>query len=263
MRLRHLSAAALLILASFVHAAADTCSCSADDGSCSVSFTCPHGCLAYCPSGGCRGVCLGVAYDYLDGSLEDPVTAPTPEGSSVKAEMLPSKRIAIKVIKANGQQVASELTRVTGRKIEFKPYQATRRFDFYYDDAELWVILNHLSGFGALKLDGTDFEKLKRIRRALVGNEKMSVCLSEASVKDVTAYLSFLSGVPLSVASGDDAARVTVSLKQATLSEIIDGVSARAGVRIAAAGVPPPQVESGRDTFLSIFLPLILTIILS
>ncbi|HWW75898.1 MAG TPA: hypothetical protein VNZ44_10895, partial [Pyrinomonadaceae bacterium] len=103
----------------------------------------------------------------------------------------------------------------------------------------------------------------KKIRRAMAGNQRMSMCLHDAPVKDVAAYLSFLSGVPLSVTSGDDTSRVTASLKQVTLSEIIDGLSARAGVRIATAAGEPKKADPGGGTFLSIILPLVLALMAS
>lgn len=259
MRLRHLFAAALLLPALFVHAAAESCSCTAADGSCTASISCPGGCIVMCPSDGCTGYCSG---EGGGGSTQEPSATPTPEeGSSVTAEMSPSKRITIKAVKANGQQIASELSRVSDREIEFTPRRASERFNFEFKNVELWDILNYLSDFGSLTIDGTDFEKLKKIRRAMAGNQRMSMCLHNAPVKDVTAYLSFLSGVPLSVTSGDGTSRVTASLKQVTLSEIIDGISARAGVRIATAADASAQAEQGGSAFLSIILPLVLALI--
>lgn len=259
MRLRQLSAAVLLLLTSFVYATAEDCACTAEDSSCSANISCPGGCLALCPSEGCTGHCVGEE----GGSGERPVTTGTPEGSSVKAEMASSKRITIKAVKADGKQVAAELTRVTDRKIEFTQRRAADRFDFEFKNTELWDVLNYLSDFGVIKIDGTDFEQLKKIRRSLAGNQKVSMCLRAASVKDVASYLSFLSGVSVSVTSGDDKTRVTASLKEVTLSEIVSSISAQTGVEIATAGDAPKVSAAVGGTFipilLSVLLPLMLT----
>lgn len=259
MKLRQLSAAALLLLASFVHAAAETCSCAAEDGSCTMRITCPGGCFVFCPSDGCTGQCMEFGTDQPN---EDPQTTATPEGSSVKAEMSASKRVTIEAVKADGRQVAAELTRVTDRKIEFTPRRASERFNFDFRNVELWNVLSYLSDFGTVKLDGTDFEQLKKIRRGLAGNQKMSVCIREASVRELASTLSFLSGVPLSVNSGGDNPRITASLKGVTLSEIIASISDRAGVEIVKAGDAPAKTEPGGGIFLSIILPLVLPLIM-
>ena len=52
----------------------ESCSCTADDGSCSASVSCKGGCIAYCPSNGCRAVCKGSSFEE-SGSVTDKSTA--------------------------------------------------------------------------------------------------------------------------------------------------------------------------------------------
>src|SRR5918911_245592 len=71
----------------------DSCACSANDGSCNASVGRTGGCLAFCPSNGCRAMCT-------DGG-------DNPE--------LPMAYVGLHFNGSDSQAVSAELTRVSGR----------------------------------------------------------------------------------------------------------------------------------------------------
>lgn len=207
----HLMTALLLLLVTFTTANAETCSCEAKDGSCSSSLSCPGGCIALCPSGACRASCV-----------TDEIESPS--------------RITLKIAKGNHQQVASALSRRTGRKIELSPYKKSDRFNFDFKDYPLWDVLEYVSRFGRLKIDGTPFETLQDIRHRIRSGEKISMCIRGVPVKSLVSYLSFLSGSPLMMVSGDAEVRLSSSLRDVSFNEIITRISTQAGVKIETKG---------------------------
>jgi type II secretory pathway component GspD/PulD (secretin) len=62
--------------------------------------------------------------------------------------------------------------------------------------------------------------------------KKFSVNFNEIPVRDVVTRLSFMSGVPFHVRSGDAERLVSISVQEATLNEIVDRLSQMASVKI-------------------------------
>ncbi len=208
-------AALLLSLTTFAPTASaqKKCSCDAPDGSCKAAVTCRHAGAAICGSkSACYAACGGVEADNS------------------------AARISVKFRKKTGDEVAAELKRHSGRNIVFIPRRKKDRFTFELDNHPVWHALSLLSRRGKVLVDGTPFNRMQELRRKLSGGEKVSVNFTDIPVRSAVARLSFLSGLPLRVGSGDAEKLISVSLEEVTLDEIVARVSAEAGVKIERAG---------------------------
>lgn len=187
------------------------CSCSAPDGSCSVSIGCPDGCYAICSSGGsCSAGCRP--------ALE---------------QQAPVDSISLQANNSNADQLSSDLTRISGRAIVFTPSNPNAAFSFDFRNIKIWDALDVLTRSGRVQIDGQDFRTLQNIRRAFLAGERVNVCFRNMPVEGLTKMLSFVSGLPLRVTSADAQTQVNVTLEEATLREIIAAVSAQTGAQIA------------------------------
>lgn len=184
-----------------------TCSCESPDQTCHGSVTCPSGCTAVC---GPRDAC------YL----------------SCRNDLLYS-RITLTFVNKSGQDMASVLSERTHTTIEFEPYKrnVTARYNLEIRDDDVWNALNFLYTRGNVRVNGLDFGKLRKLRREMKSGN-ISVNFKGISVNGAIANLSFLSGLPFRVKSGDADKTLSLSLQRATLREIVSRISAETGVKI-------------------------------
>lgn len=202
----------LLLLNAPVAATFDSCSCTADDGSCSANTSCPGGCIAMCPgNGSCRAVCS--------------------KGSGSQFDLM--MQVTMQKTGGNSNQVASELARITGQPVVFAPFKANDIINLDVKRAALWDVLEMLSASGKIEIGGEDFSKLQKIRNALATGEKMSVCIHNVSVRRVVEEFSSLSGLPIRIAAGDPKTMVNLSVKDVTLEEILAQLSSQSGTEIS------------------------------
>jgi hypothetical protein len=185
-----------------------TCSCKAP-GSCTPRVSCPHGCTALC---GANDACYAGC-----GSIEA-------DNSYA--------RITLKIHNKDSEAIAASLSNQSGRKITFIPRKKTDRFSFELNNDPVWNALNFLAKRGTILVDGWDFEKLEELRRKMLKGEKISVNFTDVPVRNAVAKLSFLSGLPFRVESGDAEKNLSISLQEVTLSEIVSRISAETGVKI-------------------------------
>jgi hypothetical protein len=130
-------------------ARSQTCSCEAPDTTCTASVTCPRGCTAIC---GSRDTCAVAC----SSDERDPL----------------HKKVTIKGVKMNSEEIALELSQQFGKKIEFAPNNPSDRFTMDVKDGLLWNVLEVLSDRGKVKIAGTQFAWLKRIREATLKRNK-------------------------------------------------------------------------------------------
>jgi len=193
-------------------ALASECSCSSS--SCLARPSCPGSCFAVCSSEGCFSGCL--------------------EEGTGRAVL--HERLTLQLANANSQQLSSELTRVSGREIAFKAFASDDTLNLDFKAVPLWNVLEVLSRMGTVQIDGQDFQQLQGLRRALLRGEKINVCFCDAPAGHLLHWLSFISGLPLHVSSGNAQARVTITLKEVTLGDIIHAVSTHTGVQVRKTG---------------------------
>jgi len=202
----------LSTLPSFTAAPFDSCSCSADDGSCTVTASCSGGCLAFCPSNGCRAMC-------------------TSEGSGGHADSL-MRRISLHFKGSNSREVSAELARITGEEVVFSPSTVDATFDLHVDEVPLWNILEILSQSGRIQIGGDDFSNLQTVRRSFLQGERISVCIRGTTIKRLVEELRYLTGLDIQVTSGDRKTVVNFTAKGVNLNEIVAQVSERTGIQI-------------------------------
>lgn len=189
----------------------ESCACAADDGSCSVSGSCPRGCLAYCPSGRCRVTCVG-----------------NEAGSLFDTESL----ITLRVKNASSQKVAAELARLIGAEVTISPRRANTTFSLDVKDESLWNVLDTLSSGGSIQIAHEDFAHLRGVRQAFLGGERMAVCFHNVTAQRLAGDLSFLTGRNVHVASGDPNALVDYKGRGVTFEEMVTEISQVAGVEL-------------------------------
>lgn len=189
----------------------ESCACAADDGSCSVSGSCPLGCLAYCPSNRCRVTCVGKE----SGSLFD-------------AESL----ITLRVKNASSQKVAAELARLTGAEVTISPRRANTTFNLDVKDEPLWNVLDTLSSGGSIQIAHEDFDHLRSVRLAFLSGERMAVCFHNVTARRLASDLSFLTGRDVFVAAGDANALVDYKGRGVNFEEMVAEISQVAGVEL-------------------------------
>lgn len=211
----------LLLLYAPVAATFEDCSCSAADGSCSASVSCPGGCIAVCPSGGCSAKCTKTGGG--PGGLSD-------EDGELFSLAMP---VTMQHVGSSGKQIASDLSRITGQPVVFSPYRADDPISLDVKKAELWDVLDALSMSGKIQIGGDDFSKLQSIRSALVAGEKVTVCIHGATVQHVVAEFASLSGRKIKLTSGDPKAIVNVTVKDITFEGLIALIASQSGVEIS------------------------------
>lgn len=215
--MRNFTAALIVLTLTFILASAftsptssaprESCSCAAEDGSCSASGTCVRGCIATCPSNGCTVHCSGFTQFFE--------TEATMRMQSV----------------TRGQLVA-EVARLSGKDISFSSTKPDVPFNLDVNRAPLWDVLEILADQGTVIIAGEDFEKLRATRRALLSGEKISICVHNTPVSTFVSDLSNLSGLPIRVRAGNPRTTVNVKLQEVALTDIIQKVSEQTGVEI-------------------------------
>lgn len=238
-----ISVVLLLMLAISSAATPDSCSCTAPDSSCSATVNCPGGCISFCGvSDDCRAVCSdGEGLPSRNQSLprsrtrsrnrartRSPTELPLPSVTTSITSIL----VTLKETRAESKQIARVLAQVMRQEVEFVPYDASHKFNFDYKNTPLWEVLEDISQFGKLKIGGISFEDLQKIRRPMLTGAKMSMCIHNVPIKNLVSYLSFLRGLPISVVSGDENLRITLSLRDVTFNEIITRISAQTNAKL-------------------------------
>lgn len=188
------------------------CGCSAPDGSCSVSASCSGGCIATCPPDGCSAQCSGY-YSFLE------------------------TEVTFRMENGTNSQLLAALANASGKDVAFSPLKPDVAFNLDIKGADLWDVLDLLSNNGTVEVAGQDFEKLKRLRRAFLSGERMSLCVQNTPVGTFVRDLSNLTGLPIRVTGGSAKATVNVRLQNVTLEEILVQVSEQTGTRITDESV--------------------------
>lgn len=190
-----------------------SCSCSAPDGSCSVSLECQGGCEKHCGNDGdCWAECSGF-YGML--------------GTEITVEMQNSTY----------PQLVAELARISGKDLEFSPTKPdTTTFNVGFKRALLWDALEFLSDRGTVRIAGKDFESLRSIRKKLLSGERISFGIQNTPVNTFVNDMASLTGLPLRITAGRPMAIVNADLQDLTLDEILARVSEQTGTKITENG---------------------------
>lgn len=194
-----------------------TCLCNAKvskgskDG-CAATVTCRHhGCTAVCgPSDACYSAC--------------------------GKDMLVT-RFTLQMTTKSSREVAEALSKRTGHKIRFKPFSRTKDGPFVVDiqNDDMWAAMDGLYDRGELTIDGVDWGKYRKLRKAAQEGEKFSVVFNEILLNDALSHLSFLTGLKFTAEPAATEKTVSVSLDEATVGDIVSRLSEQTGARIEQA----------------------------
>jgi hypothetical protein len=129
-------------------------------------------------------------------------------------------------------QLVAELARISGRDVAFSPARPDLVVNADYKKAALWDILDLLSDRGTVHIAGKDFEKLKRLRKALLSDMKINLCVGNTPVNMFVSDMAGLTGLRLRITAGSPMATVNLKLRDVTLDEILLKVSEQTGTKI-------------------------------
>jgi hypothetical protein len=184
-----------------------SCSCKAPDGSCETNVTCSqHGCTAICGSkDGCYSACG-----------KDTILT----------------RFTLKIVNKDGRQIASALSKQTGKQIKFTPREPNGRFTIDIKGDDLWNAMDYLYERGVVTVNGVNWERYRQIRGAALEGRTLSIIFNNMSVRDALAHLSFLTGNSYRVASGEAEKILSFPPEEISLSELLSRISEQTGVKI-------------------------------
>jgi hypothetical protein len=201
---------------------AKTCSCSAPDGSCSVTITCLGGCDYWCDNNDdCSAECSGF-YGTL--ALET----------------------NIEIVDGSYSQLTAKLAEISGRDISFSSARGEDPKSqvistLGFKKAPLWNALALLSDRGTVRIAGKDFESLRRLRKALLAGKRVNFGVKDTPVNTFVTDLAGLTGLPLRIVKGSPMALANVELREATLEEIIKRVGEETGTSIVESDTDPAR----------------------
>ena len=194
----------------------DTCSCSAPDGSCSVTITCQGGCNYWCDNNDdCWAECSG-----FFGAL--------------------ALETNLEIVDGSYSQLTAKLADISGRDISFSPIRGEDPRSLVisnlgFKKAPLWSALAVLSDRGTVRIAGKDFQSLRRLRKALLAGKRVNFGVKNTPVNIFVTDVAGLTGLPLRIVSGSPMALANVELREATLEEIIKKVEEETGTRIVTS----------------------------
>jgi len=210
MKFRMLGILVLVVLASMTAFGQQiTCACDAAPGrTCHGEVKCPDGCTSLCgPGDACYLSCSSNTFE---------------------------ARITAKLVQKTGQEIAAELSAQSHQRIEFAPFprKAGARYNLELKNDDLFNALKYLYNRGKVRYAGKDFSEVIKMRKELKDGKRISVNFTTAPVRDVVARLAFFSGERLEIKAGDAEQKVSVSLQDATLDQIIREISEKGHVTI-------------------------------
>lgn len=186
-----------------------TCSCKGVQGStCIASVTCSGGCSAICGSGNnCFVSC---------------------------SKDLAGPNLTLDFSQKDAKTIAVELSEKTKMRISFKPdrVNAGKLYDYHMKKSDIWRLLEFLNNLGSLKVNGISFDRYRQLQRQIKSGQRLSVKFNAMPAEVVAERLSFMSGSPIKVTSGDPTKPISVTTTEMTLSQILRTIKTETGVKM-------------------------------
>ena len=187
------------------------CSCIKVGGrTCSGTVKCTKGCSAIC---GRKNTC------YLACSVE-----------------LIGRNLDLEFSQKTSRELAAALAAETQVPIKFEPYSRgiNELYDYKLVNSGIWKLLEFLDKRGTLVVNGIDFERLRQLKKTLKeGGRLARVRFNNTSVEQAVLQLEIMTGEYLRIVSGDSTKRISVDVRQASLSYILETIRRKSGVRVA------------------------------
>jgi len=142
--------------------------------------------------------------------------------------------VTFEVQNATYSQLVAELSRLSGKDIVFTPTKPDALTNAGSKRAPLWDALKILGNNGILLVGGTDFDKLRTLRKILLSGERLTFGVSNTPVNVFVSDLSALTGKTFRITSGRPLATANVQLQDANLNDIIAAVAEQTGTKIVS-----------------------------
>lgn len=190
-----------------------TCACenSPKDKVCpKAEISCPDGCMAICsPNNACYVSC--------------------------RTDMLDDRRWTKTFVQKSGQQIAAELSKLTGDNIQFALYpgKPNKLYNLKLKNSDIWHALTFLDKRGTVRVNQVEFRTFRNIQIEMKSGRRMSVRFTGLPAGEVVSQLALMSQTTLHIKSGDPASPVFVEVKEKTLADIIKQIASAASVEIA------------------------------
>lgn len=228
---RTLSFAVLFLVLTVSAAKAESCSCSAPDGSCSASISCSAGCVAICGSGGsCTAQCSSSGpghTPFIKGASTIPgrsAAGSEPLTSRALPKSVGSQLLNIDLRSATAEEISNQMSAAARIPIRFVPAPGEETLSLQLKGFPLDELLSALAKRGAVVIDGRDYERTPAKTRT--GGDDRRVTF-EAHQVDATGLSQMLSGilgqeVEVRVQPG---ARFDLQAKDISIDELLGYVS--------------------------------------
>lgn len=132
-------------------------------------------------------------------------------------------------------QLVSKLSHLSGKKMVFLPTRSDTVFNVGVKRSPFWNALELLSDQGTVQIDGQDFERFKRLRRILLGGERITLCVKNTPVNTFVDDMVGLTGLPLRVTAGNPMSLINIKVSESTLDEMLAKVSEQTNTKIVEA----------------------------
>lgn len=201
--------AVVLVLVAFSPAAfADTCSCTAPDGSCNTSVSCGGGCAAICGEGGnCSSWCSGSG---TKGPLHDAFQA-EPGNSSAGGS-----RVNLEASELTAEEVSALLSSLTSREISFAPNKPGERLTISASDFPIHELIQALGNYGAIA------SAPARASNQADVDDRVSLQASKVTGLALEAVVRSLSGGRASFTAARPEGLVNLEVKNMPIQELLE-----------------------------------------
>ena len=185
-----------------------TCACKGLEGStCTGSVTCTNGCSAIC---GRKDTC------YLSCSAR-----------------VYRQNLTLNFTRQTATDIATTLAKESKLRIRFKANSDTELYDYKLVNSDVWKLLEFLDARGTLFVNGIDFDNLRVIKNQLRAGEKLAgVTFDNTPVEEAVANLELMTGEDLRIVSGKRTKRVSLSVENVSLADVLKKIRNETGVRI-------------------------------
>lgn len=191
----------------------ESCSCTADDGSCSASTACVGGCIAVCPG---KGSCFAICTKGKSGGEANLSRANLPTTGG-----------------RNGREAAAILARRDGGKAVLNQTPPWGTHNSFAQNKSARDADGALTSVDIPQYSTGDAANVQSARRALINGERVAVCFKRISAGGLADELSLITGLSISVEAKDADTPINYSGKRVTFKEMLEQVSKLSGVQFS------------------------------
>lgn len=205
--------ALLLVLVAPV-SMAESCSCTAPDGSCSASVSCTGGCMAICGSGGnCSSSCSGGGGGKPEEEHQGLRSAP---GELRVAPGGQEERITVDALDLAAEDVSALLSNLSGREITFVPNLAGERLSITAKNFPVGQLISGVAEYGAV-----GHQPLRVSAGHLGLDERVSLQAKKVTAEALVGMVESLSGGRAAFIPADPTAPISMEVKGVRLGELL------------------------------------------